>query len=235
MILLSIIIPSNESVDSLREFLPSILASASKERALEFILVDASSSDSVESFCSDLSIRYIPCEIAQRGIQMNRGAEVAKGENFFFLHLDSVLPLAFDKHIMHALNGGAHSGCFEMQFYPSTTFLSFFARFTRYHWRVARGGDQGLFVRKQVFAKLGGFREDLVIMEDMDICHRLEKYGGFEILIGPIITSSRKYQKVGQWKLQSIYFLITILHWCGLPNPSLMTVYKRLLGRHIKD
>ena len=68
----------------------------------------------------------------------------------------------------------------------------------------------------------------------MDICYRLEKQGGFHILEGPILTSARKYQEVGQWNLQGIYFLITILHWGGMSNPKLVRVYRRLLRRHLQ-
>jgi cellulose synthase/poly-beta-1,6-N-acetylglucosamine synthase-like glycosyltransferase len=39
-------------------------------------------------------------------------------------------------------------------------------------------GAGNLFVRRSAFEKVGGFREDLIAAEDVDLCHRLRQLGG---------------------------------------------------------
>ncbi len=231
MIDLTVVIPSAESIDVVRRYLPGILAAPKNRLSIQFILVDATEQQGVYHFCSRLDVAYVSSSITNRAAQMNAGAEVAASDKLFFLHLDSIPPKAYDVAILDALANGANSGCFRMIFQPTTIFLSFFAFFTRFHWRTARGGDQGLFVGKRIFERNGGFNESLMIMEDMDLCHKLEKQGGFAILKGPIITSARKYQEFGQWKLQAIYFAVTSLFWMGMDNKKLVKIYRRMLGQ----
>ena len=235
MIDLTVIIPSAESIGVVRRYLPVILEAAEKRESIQFVFVDASSEEGVQDFCVELNVAYLPSKIAHRAAQMNAGASIAKSEHLFFLHLDSFPPESYDRAIHRAFTSGANSGCFRMTFHPTTTFLSFFAFFTRFHWRTARGGDQGLFVRKTVFEQLGGFDENLTIMEDMDICHKLEKQRAFTILKGPMRTSARKYQEEGQWKLQSIYFVVTLFFWMGMENRKLVKIYRRMLGKERKN
>lgn len=227
---LSVVIPFNESPTVLYYYLPKIIDAALSIDNLEIILIDASNNIEVEAYCHSIEVRYFASEIAMRAIQLNHGANHASSPHLFFLHIDSIPPKGFDHQIGVAIEGGANSGCFQMSFNPNSRFLSFFSFFTQFHWRIARGGDQGLFVKMTVFDMVGKYDESLVIMEDMAICQKLEDFGGFEILQGPIVTSSRKYQTFGQWRLQTIYICVTVLFWLGLSNPKLVKVYHRLLG-----
>jgi hypothetical protein len=58
-------------------------------------------------------------------------------------------------------------------------------------------GDQGLFVKRSIFEKLGGFRE-MPICEDLDFVYRLRrKYGEIAILNGRISSSVRTWKNRG--------------------------------------
>lgn len=163
-------------------------------------------------------------------MQFNQGAALSKGEFLFFLHLDSILPENFDVLINDAFEKGADSGCFRMRFSPTTKFLNFWAYFTRFHWRVARGGDQGLFVKRNAFDEAGGY-ENWPIMEDIQICHELEKRGVFKIIETPITTSSRKYLAHGQVYLQTVFSLLMLLFWLGVKPQRLVKMYNWLLKK----
>ena len=58
-------------------------------------------------------------------------------------------------------------------------------------------GDQGLFVKRSIFEKLGGFRK-MPVCEDLDFVYRLRrKYGEIAILNGRISSSVRTWKNRG--------------------------------------
>ncbi len=69
---------------------------------------------------------------------------------------------------------GFGSGCFRLAFDHQHWFLKANAWVTRFDVNSIRFGDQSLFVTKNVFVKSGGFREDLLMMEDQEIIHRIK-------------------------------------------------------------
>jgi GT2 family glycosyltransferase len=48
-------------------------------------------------------------------------------------------------------------------------------------------GDQGIFVRADVFRALGGYR-DLALMEDLDFSQRLQRRGRSVLVRAPLVT-----------------------------------------------
>ena len=64
-------------------------------------------------------------------------------------------------------------------------------------------GDQGLFVKRSIFEKLGGFRE-MPVCEDLDFVYRLRrKYGEIAILNGRISSSVRTRETVASFEPHS--------------------------------
>src|SRR3989338_7428250 len=57
-------------------------------------------------------------------------------------------------------------------------------------------GDQGMFVRRDVFERLGGFA-DLPACEDLEFSERLCRAGRVVLLPGPLRTSARRWQQRG--------------------------------------
>jgi hypothetical protein len=95
-----------------------------------------------------------------------------------------------------------------------------------------RFGDQSLFVVKNVFIKSGGFREDLIVMEDQEIIHRLKRLGKFVVLNDYVITSARKYLDNGVYRMQYIFYCIWTMYYLGYSQEQLLKVYKRLIRKH---
>lgn len=227
---LTVIIPSHEPLSVVEEFLPSICASSSGSFPVSILIVDSRFQPDVQSFCEGIGVKYESASKACRAVQLNYGALHSDGKNLFFLHLDSTLPVNYDLLIEDAFQKGADSGCFRMKFSPSTNFLNFWAYFTRFHWRFARGGDQGLFVKRTALNQMGGYK-NWPVMEDIQICHELEKSGVFKIIEEPITTSSRKYERYGQVYLQAVFSALMLLFWVGLKPELLNKIYKRLLNK----
>jgi rSAM/selenodomain-associated transferase 2 len=131
-----------------------------------------------------------------RANQMNHGATNADADVLWFVHCDSKLPKDAHAQISQAITQKKQWGCFHIgfdydgPFMGCNTFLS--------NRRAKRGiafGDQGIWIRKDVFHSMGGF-PDLPIMEDYEFSLRMQK-AGISIcqLPGRIITSGRRYEK----------------------------------------
>lgn len=163
---------------------------------------------------------------------MNHGALIARGEVFYFLHADSIPPLHFTQYILDACQHEASSGCFRLAFDHNHWFLKANSWFTRFDINGVRFGDQSLFVTREVFAKCGGFREDLIIMEDQEIIHRLKVHGRFVVMREYVTTSARKYLDNGIYRMQSIFYRIWVLYYLGYPQEQLVNLYRRLIQKH---
>lgn len=190
----------------------------------EIIVVDGGSNDN-------------SCEIANkhaklfhskpgRAVQMNEGAKYSNGEILLFLHADTKLPREAIQRIRETLScNKINSGRFELNFDVKHPMLQFYAYFTRFH--LFSYGDQGLFIKKELFEKLGGFREN-VPFEDIDFYGRLLNYEKPVILNTCVTTSARRFLKKGiikQGIIDVVFFLICLL---GLNNRLVLPLKKWL-------
>lgn len=165
-----------------------------------------------------------------RAVQMNAGADAAAGEVFWFLHADSVPAVSSFLDIERAVNDGAVGGFFRLYFYDSDNkFLKFISRTS--HTRAKNFclifGDQGLFLRRDVFYKLGGFAP-LALMEDWEISRRLislHKNGLIKALDTSLGTSARNYLKNGIFKTWLKMNVVKTLYICGVRTEKLRKIY----------
>jgi GT2 family glycosyltransferase len=163
---------------------------------------------------------------------MNAGAEVAKGEILYFLHADSVPPQSFTTQIWDVYKKGVISGCFRLAFDYSHWFLKANCWFTRFNVNAVRFGDQSLFVTKEVFQKVGGFKEELFMMEDQEIIHRIKKQGNFKVMNDVVVTSARKYLDNGVYRMQAIFYRIWLLYYLGFSQEYLLQLHRRLIQKN---
>lgn len=227
---LSVIIPCNDPQEIVRTFLPDIVKRISDTSNVEVIFVDAFERAQTRDYVENLGCTYTSTNRASRAIQCNHGASVSHSEYLFFLHIDSILPLDFDLFIYNAFRQKFESGCFRLKFDIQNRFLSSFAWFTRFKWIVARGGDQGLFVSRECFDEIGKYDENKEIMEDIDICRKLLARKTFQILKAVIVTSARKYERVGILRLQWLFTVITAMYWLGFSNAAIIRFYNKYIG-----
>jgi ABC-type glycerol-3-phosphate transport system substrate-binding protein len=83
----------------------------------------------------------------------------------------------------------------------------------RSRWSGIATGDQGLFVRRDWFERVGGFPE-IELMEDVALSRRLKRLGRPTCLCTPLGTSSRRWERDGilrtvvlMWSLRLRYAL----------------------------
>ena len=131
-----------------------------------------------------------------RANQMNFAAAHATSDVIWFVHCDSVLPKDAHAQISAAVEQGAKWGCFHIGFDYDGPFMGCNTYLSNR--RAKRGiafGDQGIWVRKDIFDSMGGF-PDLPIMEDYEFSRQMNA-AKIPIcqLPGRIITSGRRYEK----------------------------------------
>jgi rSAM/selenodomain-associated transferase 2 len=174
---------------------------------------------------------YYPTEvlpIANRGAQMNHGAEMLDTEVLLFLHADSELPSNFATQIHEALRDDAvQAGCFRLRFDHPHPLLRFYAWFTMFSSRFFHYGDQAFFVRRSVFNEIGRY-PDTPILEDVEFLRRLRKHGRFSILKGEVKTSSRRFLRHGIVRQQVRNIFIVILFELGIPASRLKRLYPNI-------
>ena len=228
--LVSIIIPTyNEAAD-----LPALLrhlhqVGAHLEASVEIIVADGQSTDATRALAQAAGARVLACPTKGRAAQLNHGARHAAGSILYFLHADTYPPAGFLDDIRRAVGAGYGCGCYRLAFDTPHWFLRANAWFTRFDMEAVRFGDQSLFVRRTVFEQAGGYREDLIMMEDQEITRRLKQHTRFRIIPTNITTSARKYRKNGVFRLQGVYYLLALLYRLGVPQLMLLRLYRALI------
>ncbi len=222
---LSIIIPVlNE--EAIIEGSLSHLKNLCTENTAEILVVDGGSSDGTVTRALESGVKVVTSEKG-RALQMNYGAQLARGEILYFLHADTLPPEGFEKAILDAVDNQFAAGCFQMKFDTDSRFLNFFAWFTRINHRICRGGDQSLFISKLLFDEIGGFDENYLIYEDTEFISRLYRQGSFRILPQKVVTSARRYRQNGAIKLQYHFGMIHLKRLLGAGPKELHDYYQR--------
>jgi rSAM/selenodomain-associated transferase 2 len=224
---ISIIIPIYNEVENIQSALLYIERMISKTIGYEIIVVDGGSTDGSQAKIKQSKTIGIINSPKGRAIQMNAGAQVATGNILYFLHCDCFPPENFDLSIVEQIEKGNQAGSFRMKFDWNHPVLSVSQWFTRFNHISCRGGDQSLFVTKQLFKEIGGFNEAFVIYEDNEIIQRLYAKKQFVVIPQYVITSARKYQKNGVWRLQYHFSIIHLKRKMGHSVTSLQTYYKK--------
>jgi len=225
--MITIVIPILNEEKNIGKLLQYLLDSSTPENILEIIVVDGGSSDDSKNIVSKFSQITLLNSGKGRAKQMNLGAKHAKGSILYFLHADSFPPKNFDQFIIKKIKKGNNAGCFRMQFNSNHWWLTLASWLTKFNWKVCRGGDQSLFITKNLFEELNGFDENYIMYEDYVIVNELYKRKDFLVINKKLKTSARLYEKHGIFKLQYHYWTIHLKKWLGADAETLYKYYKK--------
>jgi rSAM/selenodomain-associated transferase 2 len=210
---LSIILPVLNEADIIADALAAL--APLRQRGAEVIVADGGSRDGTVDLARAGADRVI---VAPRGraTQMNAGAALARGDVLIFLHADTRLPVNADALVDEALKRSGRSwGRFDIAIIGRSALLAIVARTINLRSRLSgiATGDQAMFVRRDVFADIGGF-PDIALMEDVALSRTLKRISRPLCIATNVTTSGRRWEQHGvlrtivlMWRLRLAYFL----------------------------
>lgn len=222
---ISIIIPVlNEAA-----IIPENIAKLQYETEIEIIVVDGGSQDNTVELVQNLGVKVIYSPQTGRANQMNFGASLATGDILLFLHADTRLPDRYLDFVIKTLsNPETVIGAFKLAIDSPQKSLRFLEKMVNLRSRFLSlpYGDQAFFLKASIFREINGFA-DLPIMEDFELIQRLKKRGKVSIVPAKVITSGRRWQKLGVVRTTIINQLIILGYYLGISPKKLSHWYGR--------
>jgi rSAM/selenodomain-associated transferase 2 len=220
---LSIIVPMLNERESIAATLGALRAGAPQAK---IIVVDGGSVDDSQQAAAGL------CDIlieAPRGraCQLNAGAARSKGQVLAFVHADTIVPASFAADIGAAMrNPAVVGGRFDLALDAPGLPYRLIAGLISLRSRLSRTGtgDQAIFVRREVFQRLGGFPQ-IEICEDLDFTRRLKRSGAVACLHSRVVTSARRWQRAGLVRTVARMWAIRLSYLAGVSPARLRRWY----------
>lgn len=226
--MLSIIIPTYNEQDTISALITYLIYSS--KDFIEIIVCDGGSTDQTILLAEQAGAKAILSPHKGRAAQMNYGASIAKGNIYYFIHADSLPPPTFIKDIQESILGGYSFGRYRTKFDSKKHILKLNAFFTRMDLFMCYGGDQTLFITKELFLKIEGFNRNMLIMEDYEIIERAKQHGRYKIFNKPVLISARKYERNSWLKVQIANYTIVKMYKKGASQDDMIEKYKQLLN-----
>ena len=192
----------------------------------EVIVVDGGSVDRTREISVQTGASVISCAPG-RALQMNCGAQHATGDILLFLHADTRLPPAAFVDIVAALEDARYlGGRFDVELDGDHWLLKVVGAMINQRSRITQvgTGDQAIFVRREVFARMGGF-PDIPLMEDIAFGRVLKRLGGIACLRSRVVTSARRWESEGVWRTIIKMWTLKLLYLAGVSPVTLKRFY----------
>lgn len=198
---------------------------AQQEGRHEVIVVDGGSRDRTVEIARSYG-RVISAPKG-RAFQMNEGARYAKGDILFFLHADSHLEagtlLAIEERMQKKEVVG---GCLTQRIEGDRPFYRMLESAGTWRARMFHlfYGDQGIFVRKPIFDKIGKYPL-IPLFEDVAFSRCLRKEGKVAVLSKYVFTSPRRWERGGFVRASVWSGLLFFLYGVGIAPQTLARFY----------
>ena len=220
----SFVIPAWRDAKNLAVLIPRL---AQLAPAPEIIVVAVSGDAASEQIAAAHGARFAHFAAPSRGEQMNHGASLATGDVLVFQHADtefSELHLGALETALQdrAVVGGAFYRKFDER-HPRLMWLEKVGRWLTRHGGTLFG-DQTIFVRRDIFVKLGGFAR-IPLMEDVEFSPRLRRAGKIAVLDPPVRSSGRHHDRKGAWRTTIQNGLLLLLYKMGVQPQTLHRWY----------
>lgn len=191
---ISIVVPVLNEANTLGPLLDSLR----EVPDAEVIVVDGGSDDGSPAIARSRGAEVMAATRG-RGSQMNAGAARATGNLLLFLHADARLPRNFDVWVRRTLAfDDVALGAFSLRIDAPGRGYRFLSRAAnlRSVWLNTPYGDQGLFLRREVFEAAGGFPE-LPLLEDYALVRAVRQAGAVVTLPLETAVSARRWKREG--------------------------------------
>ncbi|GAB4149124.1 MAG: hypothetical protein OHK0017_12640 [Patescibacteria group bacterium] len=203
--LLSIVIPCKNEVTYIGRLLDSILKQNYDSSKIPIFIADAGSTDGtlevIAEYKYKLNIQVIPGGLPAKA--RNNGAKMCKSEYILFIDADAEFrdPNLILKALMHMNNSDLH--CLAASIRSVSQNLvdqisMHLLTLSQFHHLIGKPFGVGIFLlfRRDMFWRLGGFSEELVIDEDRNLTKKIDRTK-FGVMNGQVLTSNRRVAKMG--------------------------------------
>jgi len=218
------VLHESDAINSLIEHLERLEHDAGRE----IIVVDGSPDrDTIRAIDNEEIIKLV--SLKGRARQMNAGASVAKGEILIFLHADTELPRDALTKIDSAMSRTYYvGGAFELDIKSERFRFKLLSRLASIRCHLTRipYGDQAIFIKRDYFNTIGGYRE-MPLMEDVELMRRIKRRGD-KICILPdrVMTSPRRWEQEGFVYVNLRNAALFIMYLLGVSPEKLASFYK---------
>ena len=83
-----------------------------------------------------------------------------------------------------------------------------------------------MFIRRGTLEKIGGVPE-MPLMEDVELCHRLQKAGRLVLANAIVTTSARRFTKLGVIRTYLRMWMVMIRYRLGASPEKLRSLYEK--------
>jgi hypothetical protein len=219
----SVIVPALEE--------EAVVASAvrsARDAEAEVVVVDGGSSDATVRRAAGAGARVVRGPRG-RALQQNRGRQEASGRVLLFLHADSRLPAGYARTVFQTLlQAGTSAGAFRFRtdgFGPAMRLVEGMTNLRSRLFQLPYG-DQGIFLRSEMFDAVGGVPA-VSIAEDLLLVRRLARQGRIRIADRAVVTSARRWQRLGVIRTTLINQFILLGCLTGRSPDAFYRLYRR--------
>lgn len=223
---ISIIIPVYKEENNINKTIENIYKT---QNNIDFEII-VSDSEQNQSTLNAITNKNIIKVVSNKGRakQMNTGSFYANGDILLFLHADTILSVDSLVKIEKVINSGFLAGAFDLKIDSNKFIFRIIERVSSIRSRLTKipYGDQGIFIKKDIFDRLGKFKE-IPLMEEVELMITLKKKNHRIFIINsPIITSARRWKKEGIIYCTLRNWLLITLYLLGVSPNQLVKFYK---------
>jgi len=185
--------------------LDALLGQLTAQQPEQVVVVSGSADAGVAAVCARHACEHLETD-ANRGAQLDAGARRATARVLWFVHADADVPRDALAVIGAAVRDGAESGCFRFAFQgPPAWHKRLLAELVALRIRCGGTvyGDQGIFVRRDVYVELGGFPA-WPLFEEVQLVRRLRARGTFRVLPRSLGVATRRWDRDG-WLRRALH------------------------------
>lgn len=224
--MISFVIPTLNETTTIENTLEKLLSVISPDD--EVIVVDGrSEDDTVQRTRNFKDARLVEGCARGRALQMNAGAEIAGKEYILFLHADTTIDSPGIKKLKKEIGENKTNwGWFTLKLDSPRLIYRVFERLASYRTMLAHEplGDHGIFVRTDLFKRIGGYPE-IPIMEDIELVKKLRKISPGKRIDHHVLTSVRRFERGGILKTAYNICMIRVAYFFGMSPQSLSRRY----------